>query len=214
MKESEITPGIDIILKAREKQIELGYTSEHDDVYHISGELARLSSLYAMPPKYRTYDSEGIPLGFPFEKKHWKPTDDRVKELAKAGALIVAEIERYQRKEIEDALRFDFGRLMQFYFRLNYGNLVYNDGSVDNIIHKEEFEWRDNNTFKAVVTEGTVNNGYNSDSKQVKEILEIGVVYTVIDLSVSQSSSTVRLVEFPDKSFNTVNFKIYIDNDE
>lgn len=37
----------------------------------------------------------GVPSGWPWERRDWKPTpDDRVRELVKAGALYVAEAER------------------------------------------------------------------------------------------------------------------------
>lgn len=42
----------------------------------------------------------GAPAGWPWHPKWWKPTpDDRIRELAKAGALIAAEIDRLQRME-------------------------------------------------------------------------------------------------------------------
>lgn len=37
---------------------------------------------------------------WPFSQEWWKPTpDDRIRELAKAGALIAAEIDRLQRMQ-------------------------------------------------------------------------------------------------------------------
>lgn len=95
--------GIDIIAEERKRQIEVeGWTSENDDLY-TEGQLAIAGATYALPASDRNrlsrrVYSTGTPIMFPFFYKWWKPTpDDRIRELAKAGALIAAEIDRLQR---------------------------------------------------------------------------------------------------------------------
>lgn len=93
---------IELISEERERQItKEGFGPEHDKTW-VNGELALAAASYAMTPETRKeYDRvlvEGEPKMWPFESKWWKPTpDDRIRELTKAGALIVAEIERLRR---------------------------------------------------------------------------------------------------------------------
>lgn len=90
--------GIEIIAAERNRQIEKeGWTPEHD-ASHVRGELAKAAACYAYPPLARADISPDIgkpPFIWPFSAAFWKPTpDNRIKELAKAGALIAAEIDR------------------------------------------------------------------------------------------------------------------------
>lgn len=89
--------GIELIAAERERQIkEEGWTPDHDNE-HAIGELANAASCYAMIPALRP--SELPPSHWPW-LHWWKPSpDNRIKELAKAGALIAAEIDRLQRME-------------------------------------------------------------------------------------------------------------------
>ena len=98
---------IEMIADERERQKKVeGWSEEHDD-QHIENELANAAATYAMDSDCREalmniYDCKltGIPPTWPWEDEWYKPTpDDRIKELVKAGALIVAEIERLQRLE-------------------------------------------------------------------------------------------------------------------
>lgn len=76
-----------------------GWTPEHDDE-HIDGELAAAASCYALPHRLRPAPvriSGCAPLQWPWKSIWWKPGKDRIRELVKAGSLIVAEIERLQR---------------------------------------------------------------------------------------------------------------------
>lgn len=94
---------IELIADERKRQIEKeGWTPEHD-AEHIEGELANAAATYAMAPDVRDTltalipecEIENVPPTWPWDKHWWKPSpDDRIKELVKAGALIVAEIER------------------------------------------------------------------------------------------------------------------------
>lgn len=79
------------------------YDPEQDDVYHES-QLARAAACYALPESRRTYtglsDDRGVPTNWPWLPSYWKPTpDDRLRELQKAGGLILAEMERILRAE-------------------------------------------------------------------------------------------------------------------
>ena len=91
--------GIEIIADERKRQVESeGWNSEHDDQY-VDEQLAEAAASYALPPLWRT-SPDRIPITWPFHNRWWKPTpDDRLKELAKAGALIAAEIDRINRIE-------------------------------------------------------------------------------------------------------------------
>lgn len=82
---------IELVAAERRRQVEAeGYSTEHDDE-HATGELASAAACYALG-----FDAEF----WPWEADAWKPSpDNRVRELVKAGALIVAEIERLQRAE-------------------------------------------------------------------------------------------------------------------
>lgn len=95
-------------------------------------------------------------------------------------------------------------KLIGIYFKLCYSGF----GEVT----ESERNYLDNNEFVCVVTEDTKNNGYDLESKWIKENLEIGKEYRFIDMEVGQSSSSMTLGEFPDKQygFNTVNFEIRI----
>lgn len=87
--------GIEIIAEERQRQIEVeGLTPNHDNE-HAIGEMANAASCYAMIPALRP--ASFPPAHWPW-LDGWKPTpDDRIRELAKAGALIAAEIDRLQR---------------------------------------------------------------------------------------------------------------------
>lgn len=83
--------GVDIIADERRSQMEdYGWSVEHDIEVNQNGELALAAIAYAKPNK-----SGGVEPEFPWHEDWWKPSpDDRIKELAKAGALIAAEIDR------------------------------------------------------------------------------------------------------------------------
>lgn len=91
--------GIETIAEERQRQIKVeGWTPEHDDEY-INEELTLAGLMYAIPQHSRILTKRDIPLMWPWEPEWWKPTpNDRIKELAKAGALIAAEIDRLNRK--------------------------------------------------------------------------------------------------------------------
>jgi hypothetical protein len=81
--------------RERQKSVE-GWTPEHDD-QHRKGALAAAGGCYALFADY--YLAEGHPPEFwPWDAKWWKPSLAR-RNLIKAGALIVAEIERLDRAD-------------------------------------------------------------------------------------------------------------------
>jgi hypothetical protein len=89
-----------LIKQERYRQVVVkGYSRANDDTCK-NGELAQAAAAYASAELYRRVINDNhdtTPNIWPFDKTHFKPTpEDRIKELAKAGALIVAEIERLQ----------------------------------------------------------------------------------------------------------------------
>ena len=89
---------LELIELERAKQRSLGYDASHDDE-HIHGEIAVAAMCYAHEAALW---NNGHNLGdcsdeWPFEEEAWRPSDDPVRNLVKAGALIAAEIERLLR---------------------------------------------------------------------------------------------------------------------
>ena len=94
----------DIVLE-RMRQITVeGWTSEHDDE-HAEYEMAKAAGCYA----WIAGQSDNVRLAFdaqppptwPWVKRWWKPKNRR-RDLVKAGAMILAEIERIDRAERRD----------------------------------------------------------------------------------------------------------------
>lgn len=79
----------------RRRQINVeGWTPEHDDK-HETGALASAAGCYAM---FSLAYPAGDPSHFwPWDKSWWKPSPDGRRNMVKAGALILAEIERLDR---------------------------------------------------------------------------------------------------------------------
>lgn len=101
--------GAAMIAAERTRQIESeGWTPEHDDS-HVRNELGDAARCYITSAEAAQYDKncvafdggyrvlEGVPGNWPWESDWWKPTDDPVKDLVKAGALVAAEIDRLKR---------------------------------------------------------------------------------------------------------------------
>jgi hypothetical protein len=91
MNIEEIKTGVEIIAEERTRQInDKGYTLERDTELK-EGDLAKAAATFCLPRENRS-------MIWPWGGAWWKPTPDhRIKELAKAGALIAAEIDRIQR---------------------------------------------------------------------------------------------------------------------
>ncbi|MGO4338976.1 hypothetical protein AB4037_29080 [Labrys sp. KB_33_2] len=99
------------VLAERRRQVDVeGWTPEHDDS-HAKGEMARAAGIYAVvaggdATDYRnalqSYYMGDVHEGlmqykWPWDRSWFKPTDRR-RDLVKAGALILAEIERLDRQ--------------------------------------------------------------------------------------------------------------------
>jgi hypothetical protein len=94
---AETMTGVDMIAAERERQITAeGWTPDHDDG-HRHFELAKAGATYALYGGFGPWEAPIPPLCWPWELEWWKPTRDRVADLAKAGALIAAEIDRLAR---------------------------------------------------------------------------------------------------------------------
>lgn len=95
-----MSKAIDDIIAERERQItQEGWTAEHDDG-HDNGELADAAACYAITSRPRNPGAMmDIFMGlWPWDAQWWKPSPgNRRRDLVKAGALIVAEIERLDR---------------------------------------------------------------------------------------------------------------------
>lgn len=95
-----LSPGALAMVAERRRQIEVeGWTPEHD-LAHAPGELARAGSAYAFNAYLRNAntrlarDLRSLPkLIWPWDETWWKPEGDR-RDLVKAGALIIAELDR------------------------------------------------------------------------------------------------------------------------
>jgi hypothetical protein len=93
------------VLVERQRQIEAeGWTPEHDD-HHHNGELAAAAACYASP--HRAFKAvQGVGRGYaplttyrdlwPWRDEWWKPKERR-RDLVRAAALTLAEIERLDR---------------------------------------------------------------------------------------------------------------------
>ncbi len=94
----------DLLAERRRQVREEGHTLERDDQY-TEGQLAQAASAYAFwaDPRGARHDDHidylnSTPTGlWPWAKEYWKPTSPRLM-LIKAGALILAEIERLDRQ--------------------------------------------------------------------------------------------------------------------
>ena len=98
-KGQHLLPTTNVLLEIESERVQHltreGWTNEHDDE-HDAGELADAAACYALGKPW-----EIIKQLWPWSVEWWKPTDKR-RNLVKAGALIVAEIERLDR--VEDKL--------------------------------------------------------------------------------------------------------------
>ena len=92
---STAVTGVELIAKERQRQIlQEGWTSEHD-AHHNHNELLNAAISYAL---HVVAPVPGPPFTWPNNMGPWKPTPgDPVRQLAKAGALIAAEIDRLNR---------------------------------------------------------------------------------------------------------------------
>jgi len=91
--------GIGLIESERMRQVlHEGFTSTHDD-QHTEGELALAGASYALGAVDQEHGviRPEAPTWWEFSPDWWKPDVDPIRNLAKAGALIAAEIDRLLR---------------------------------------------------------------------------------------------------------------------
>lgn len=99
--------GIERIADERQRQIEKeGWSPDHDDE-HVRGEMGKAAVCYAihacafhLQPGMDDFDA-----WWPWEYQWWKPSDDPIRDLEKAGALIAAEIDRRLRSQARASAR-------------------------------------------------------------------------------------------------------------
>lgn len=96
--------GWELIMAERMRQVsEEGWTVGHDQ-RHSDGQMAKAALCYMATAKCQL---DGLPsdwwdtpsLSWPWLSHWWNPSDDPVRNLVKAGALIAAEIDRIQHME-------------------------------------------------------------------------------------------------------------------
>lgn len=108
---------IDDISDERRRQIEVeGFATGRDDIEHANGELARAAAWYAIGAQCHSWsdvlgpDDPGCVAhelfvddfyGWPWAYRWWRPKNRR-RDLIRAAALIVAEIERLDRLAEKD----------------------------------------------------------------------------------------------------------------
>jgi hypothetical protein len=86
------------VMAERRRQVQSeGWTEEHDD-QHMPGTLSLAAACYI---EWNGWENEfqvdgAVPVNWPWDAKWWKPTDER-RNLVKAAALLLAEIERIDR---------------------------------------------------------------------------------------------------------------------
>jgi hypothetical protein len=90
-----LTPAMQAVIAERYRQIEAeGWSAEHDDA-HAPGDLAKAGAVYATW-SYAPLSGRRPPRGWPWARHWWKPADTR-RNLVKAAALVLAEIEKLDR---------------------------------------------------------------------------------------------------------------------
>lgn len=93
--EAPIRAVIEDVFAERKRQITSeGWTAAHDDE-HDGGEMAIAGACYAMRAD-RVGGGHDVPKEWPWDKAWWKPKNKR-RDLVRAAALIIAEIERLDR---------------------------------------------------------------------------------------------------------------------
>lgn len=102
----DVSLGMNDVIIERERQIiDESWTPEHDDKY-VQDELILASALYILASTYFGKASTfggWVSLLWPWDIKWWKPTYRR-RNLVKASALIVAELDRLDRQIEREAL--------------------------------------------------------------------------------------------------------------
>lgn len=94
--------GIERIAKERNRQIfEEGWDGPHDDI-HDDGALTKAATAYIIAAACCRIGQLDVLVGsppnpWPWDDEWWKPSENPIRNLEKAGALIAAEIDRLLR---------------------------------------------------------------------------------------------------------------------
>ena len=96
--------GVDLIAAERQRQLDVeGWTPEHDDA-HPHCELSQAAKTYISAAQLAARGGDpallrldAVNTHWPWSLDWWKPSDDPIRNLVKAGALIAAEIDRLER---------------------------------------------------------------------------------------------------------------------
>lgn len=100
LEAANILPAVMRLVAERKRQIAgEGWTPAHDDE-HTAGQLADAAACYALAAANVSFSGAAAPASppghWPFDDAWWKP-DTAIRMLEKAGAMIVAELERLER---------------------------------------------------------------------------------------------------------------------
>lgn len=93
--------GSERIAAERQRQIDAeGWSAEHDRS-HNEGTLAGAALCYLTwaHGQLQGYTTDSPPYDWPWDEGWWKPSEDPIRNLEKAGALIAAEIDRLTGEE-------------------------------------------------------------------------------------------------------------------
>ncbi len=93
--------GVELIAEERERQIEdENWTKEYDDMEHRIPDLVRAVECYAVMAMHAKPGKGRQPsTWWPWPRSLWKPSYNQLRNLAKAGALIAAEMDRLIRMD-------------------------------------------------------------------------------------------------------------------
>lgn len=95
---------VEEIHEERKRQIEVeGWTADHDDS-HVDAEMLRAAVIYyhhaTRPADWPlVLRADGAPVGWPWDRKWWKPKEQPRRNLIIAGGLCIAERERILRRQ-------------------------------------------------------------------------------------------------------------------
>lgn len=95
--------GVDRIATERSRQVLVeGWSREHD-AGHVGGGLVFAAIRYAAATRPGAPDLQSLAWSYwQWDEEWWKPSDDPIRNLEKAGALIAAEIDRLLADPVED----------------------------------------------------------------------------------------------------------------
>ena len=94
------------VLAERARQLKIGWSPDHDDGHHpgdladagISYGIHAVKNLHRLAHSGRVHTAGDKPRRWPWGCENWKPKDPR-RDLVRAAALIIAEIERMDRDQ-------------------------------------------------------------------------------------------------------------------